>query len=165
VSIDRGDSHWEDAGTWERACRHIALFLWWAAEHNLASEDHDPKVMAKDPTGHFIGMCDTKLWNDDFTEDGVAFAEDAYSDYLVEVEAYAQRLGVGDYEIPENATTQQHFFAWLDARFAAYRSESGNPKPKKPPPAAAVKPKRAAKAKAVAKGEAKRPKAKPRKSR
>ena len=160
MSIDRGDSHWEDAGSWERACRHIALFLWWAAEHNLASEDHDPKVMAKDPTGHFIRMCDTKLWNDDFTEDGAAFAEEAYNEYLEEVEAYAQRLGVGDYEIPENAATQQHFFAWLDARFAAYRSETGNPKPKKPPPPA-VKPKRAPKATS----EAKKPKVKARKGR
>jgi hypothetical protein len=34
MSIDRGDSHFEDAGTWEKACRHIALFLWWAVERD-----------------------------------------------------------------------------------------------------------------------------------
>ena len=99
MSIDRGDSHFEDAGTWERACRHIALFLYWAAERGLASDDHTPKAMAKNPTRHFIQWCDTKLWDDDLTDAGRAFAEAKYSAYCKEVSAYAKTVGVGDYEL------------------------------------------------------------------
>jgi hypothetical protein len=124
MSHDRGDSHWEDAKTWERACRHIALFLWWAAERGLASDDHDPKVMAKGPTEHFIGMCDTKLWDDDFNEEGSAFATAEYEGYLKSVSAYAKSLGIGDYDIAENEATKQHFFELLDRRLTAWRSRS-----------------------------------------
>jgi len=124
MSHDRGDSHWEHAKTWERACRHIALFLWWAAERGLASEDHDPKVMAKGPTEHFIGMCDTKLWDDDFNEEGSAFATAEYEGYLKAVSAYAKSLGIGDYDIEENEATKQHFFELLDRRLTAWRSHS-----------------------------------------
>ena len=61
MSIDRGDSHYGDAKTWERACRHIGLFLWWAAERGLASEEHELEEVRSDPTAHFISACDTKL--------------------------------------------------------------------------------------------------------
>jgi hypothetical protein len=124
MSHDRGDSHWEEAKTWERACRHIALFLWWAAERGLASDDHDPKLMAKEPTQHFIGMCDTKLWDDDFNEEGSAFATAEYEGYLKAVSAYAKSLGIGDYDIAENETTKQHFFELLDRRLTAWRSQA-----------------------------------------
>ena len=58
--IDRGDWHLDDAKTWERACRHIALFLWWAADRGLAGPEIDAKAMAKRPTTYFIKQCDTK---------------------------------------------------------------------------------------------------------
>ncbi len=119
MSIDRGDFHLGDAKTWERACRHIALFLQWAAERGLASEDHDPKEMAADPTAYFILQCDTKLWDEDFNEQGNAFAEASYEAYLDEMSAYAYTLGVDEYDIPANETTRRHFFDWLDRRLAA----------------------------------------------
>jgi hypothetical protein len=121
MAIDRGDSHIDDAGTWERACRHMALFLWWAAERGLASEDHDPADIRTAPTKHFIDQCDTKLWNDDLSPLGNAFAASAYEAYLAEVSAYARALGVGDYDIPEASATTDHFFAWLDARLASFK--------------------------------------------
>ena len=123
MSIDRGDSHYDDAQSWERACRHIGLFLWWAAERGLASEDHDAAEAAKQPTQYFISQCDTKLWDEDFGDEGNAFVEAAYGDYCGEVSAYAKSLGLGDYEIPESAATTKHFFDWLDARLAAWRAE------------------------------------------
>jgi hypothetical protein len=122
MAIDRGDYHLEDAKTWERACRHIGLFLWWAAERGLASEEHDAKAAAANPTKYFINSCDTKLWNEDLTDDGNAFAEAEYDAYLTEQGAYARALGVGDCEIPESAATSKHFFAWLDLRLAGWRA-------------------------------------------
>jgi hypothetical protein len=102
MSIDRGDSHYGDAGTWERACRHIGLFLWWAAERRLASEDHDAKKAGQDPTLTFISQCDTKRWNEHLTKEGNAFAEARYDAYLAEVEAYTESLGIHAYEIPDS---------------------------------------------------------------
>ena len=116
MGYDRGDSHYDDAGSWEKACRHISLFLWWAAEHGLASDEHDLAEIREAPTAYFIERCDTKLWDDDLNDRGIAFAKAEYDAYLREVTAYAKRLGIGDYEIPENDTTKNHFFAWLDAR-------------------------------------------------
>jgi hypothetical protein len=101
MSIDRGDSHVGDAKTWERACRHIAIFLWWAAERGLASADHEVSAVRTNPTKHFIQQCDTKLWDEDLSDVGNAFAASEYDAYLAEVSAYAGVLGLGDYEIPE----------------------------------------------------------------
>lgn len=139
MAFDRGDYHYDDAGNWDRACRHIALFLWWAAERGLASEDHeDLKAIAKAPTKYFIGACDTKLWEDDFSAEGIAFANYAYTPYLGEVERYAKKLKISDYAIPENTKTKDHFFKFLDAQLAAFRSRTKK-KAKKP---AATKPKK-----------------------
>ena len=129
MSIDRGDSHYDTAGSWEKACRHIALFLWWAAERGLAAgedETHDPDEIAKAPTKYFIQQCDTKLWHSDLTAEGDAFAKAEYSPYLTEVSSYGKQIGVGDYEIPESPETAEHFFAWLDERLAKWRRLHGS---------------------------------------
>lgn len=118
MAIDRADSHFDDAGTLEKAARHICLYLLWAAERGLASEIHDPKSIAADPLGHFERECDFKLWTEDFTERGNAFTAATYDDYLDEVHAFAERLGIGDYDVPQDGATRDHFFAWLDAKLA-----------------------------------------------
>lgn len=120
MAIDSGDYHMEDAQTWERACRHIGLFLWWAAERGLTTDDHHPAMLRCGATAHVILQCDTKLIDEDLNEAGNAYAAAAYDDYLGEVARYASELGMGDYEIPETDTTQTHFFAWLDASLAAF---------------------------------------------
>ena len=121
MSIDRGDSHFDDAGSWEKACRHMGLFLAWAMARGLASEDHAGED-ASSATEYFIGACDTTLTDDDFTDDGNAFVAAVYEDYLGEVSAYAGQRGVGDYELAEDATTKAHFETWLDAALAAWRA-------------------------------------------
>jgi hypothetical protein len=133
MSIDRGDSHFADAKTWSRACRHIGLFLWWAAERGLASDEVDAKACAKAPTKYFITHCDTKLWDDDFTSEGHAFARAEYDAYLHAVAAYARTLGVGDYEIRESKATTKHFFDVLDKRLAAFRAKQATKKQRKKP--------------------------------
>lgn len=116
MAIDRGDAHLGDAKTWERACRHMGLFLWWAAERGLASENHPAQEVRLNPTQHFLDHCDAKLWEEDLNERGNAFAAQEYGGYLDEVGAYAKVTGVGDYEIAEGEATTKHFFSWLDAR-------------------------------------------------
>lgn len=140
MSIDRGDSHFADAKTWNRACRHIGLFLWWAAERGLASDEVDAKACAKAPTKYFITNCDTKLWDDDLTTEGQAFAKAEYDAYLHAVAAYARTLGVGDYEIRESKTTAKHFFDVLDKRLAAFRTKAAAKKKRARKPAAKRKP-------------------------
>jgi hypothetical protein len=71
-----------------------------------------------------IAQCDTKLWDEDLTDDGNPFAANDYELCLGEVSAYARVLGVGDYEIPEGAATTKHFFARLDARLVTFRAHS-----------------------------------------
>ena len=129
MSIDRGDSHFADARTWNRACRHIGLFLWWASARGLASKEVDAKAIAKAPTKYFITDCDKKLWDDDFTVEGKAFAAAEYDAYLHAVAAYARTLGVGDYEIRESKVTTKHFFDWLDKRLTAWRAKSAKRAP------------------------------------
>lgn len=123
MSIDRGDLHYADAGTWERACRHMGLFLWWAAERGLAAEDHDVQRVRENATEYFISQCDTKLWDEDLTGEGNAFAKARYNACLGEVSAYAASLGVGAYEVPESQTTTDHIFDWLDASLAEWREK------------------------------------------
>ncbi|HEY5934658.1 MAG TPA: hypothetical protein VIU61_08485 [Kofleriaceae bacterium] len=140
MSIDRGDSHFADAKTWNRACRHIGLFLWWAAERGLASDEVDAKACAKAPTKYFITHCDTKLWDDDLTTEGQAFAKAEYDAYLHAVAAYARTLGVGDYEIRESKATAKHFFDVLDKRLATFRTKAATKKKRARKPTVKKKP-------------------------
>ena len=100
----------------------MGLLLAWAMARGLASEDHEGED-ASAATEYFIGACDTKLTDEDFTDEGNAFVDVAYEDYLAEVSAYAGRLGLGDYDIPEDAATQAHFYAWLDSALAAWKAK------------------------------------------
>jgi len=120
-SYDRGDSHFDTAGSWERACRHISLFLWWAAERGLTSTDINAIEVAASPTEYFIANCDTKLREEDFNAEGNRFAAARYGLYLEDLSIYALTLGVSDYEIPENTVTKNYFFGLLDARLAEFR--------------------------------------------
>jgi hypothetical protein len=138
IDVDiRGEDHITDGKTWERACRHIGLLLWWAAERELASAAHAAKKARKAPTRYFIQQCDTKLFSRDFSDEGARFVVDTYDAYLAECEAYAAKQRTGLYDIPENAATERHFFEWLDRKLTAWRSsarptrKSNKPKPKR----------------------------------
>jgi predicted DNA-binding WGR domain protein len=135
IDVDiRGEDHITEGKTWERACRHIGLLLWWAAERGLASDEHVAKNARKAPTRYFIEQCDTKLFSDDLSDEGGRFVVDTHEAYLAECEAYAAKRKIGLYDIPENAATAKHFFEWLDRRLAAWRS-SGKGRKGKPKPA------------------------------
>jgi hypothetical protein len=157
MAIDKGDWHFDDAKSWERACRHIGLYLAWAAQRGFASNEHDAKAAAKAPTAYFIGQCDTKLWDEDFNADGLKLTQDVYSAYCDEVSRYARQLGVGDYEIPDTAKTAKHFFGWLDERLATWR---GKPAPRTPAKGSKASEKAQAKKAQAKKAKAAKPRAK-----
>lgn len=122
MSYDRGDSHYDSAGSWEKACRHIGLFLWWAAERGLGGAEVDVGGLRAGATQYFIDNCDTKLTDEDFNEEGQRFAAAGYDAYLEDVGNYAETLGVDTYAIPENEATRKHFFERLDLHLAAFRA-------------------------------------------
>jgi hypothetical protein len=136
MSIDRGDSHIEDAKTWNKACRHIALYLLWASERGLAGKDVDHAALRKSPVKYFMDHCDTKLWNEDFNEEGIAVAEAIYTKYLVAVGVRGQELGIDAYDIPKNKATETYFFTVLDELRAAAAKKA---KPKSTPKASRAK--------------------------
>ncbi len=125
MAIDRGDAHFDEAKTWQRACRHIALFLHWGAVRGLTSSRHDPAAIARATTAYVLSRCDGKLLDRDFADEGRAFAQAEYGAYLAEVHAYAGKLGISDYDIADDEVTARHFFAWLDGRLASWREHGG----------------------------------------
>jgi hypothetical protein len=132
MAIDRGDYHHDDAGSWDKACRHIGRYLAWAAARGLASDDHDAKAALKNPTKYFISACDMKLWDEDFNPEGLAFTTAQYNNYLRAHERYAKQLGVTDYEVPDSPATTKHFHAWLDAALVKFRAKKKPVVKKKP---------------------------------
>jgi hypothetical protein len=131
VSIDRADSYIEGAGTWHRACRHIAVFLWWAADRGLASKSVDAKAIAKAPIKYFIAHCDMKLWDDDLGTEGGAFAAARYDTYLRIIDHRATELGIDGYQFRLAHETNTYFFGVLDGLLAEWR-EVHVKAPKKP---------------------------------
>jgi hypothetical protein len=122
MAIDKGDWHYDDAGSWEAACRHIGVFLLWAMERGLAGPDHtDLEAARADPAGYVIRHCDTKLWDEDFSDEGARFAESRYSLYLEELGRYAADLDIDAYQLPLTELKRDHFFAFLDKQLEAWR--------------------------------------------
>lgn len=131
VSIDRGDSHIESARTWNRACRHIAVYLWWAVDRGLAARSIDAKAIAKAPIKYFIAHCDTKLWEDDFNDEGKAFAAARYDTYLRIIDHRATELGIDGYQFRLEQKTNAYFFGVLDGLLAEWREAHVKPPAKK----------------------------------
>lgn len=83
--LDRADLHVgngadsEEQGTW-----HILTFLVFCADRGLLA-DHDVKALKEKPLGYFMTRMAGKLWGTDFTEEGAAFAEASYKNYLTEL--------------------------------------------------------------------------------
>ena len=68
LTIDRGDSHYDDAGGWAEACFHIGLFLHWATRRGLAAPRHAARIeqLSRAPGAYVVQACDGKLLPDDF---------------------------------------------------------------------------------------------------
>lgn len=84
LTLDRGDSHVSDAGSWEKACTHIGVFLAWAAKRGLASGQHREQLarLVATPGSYVVGACDSKLGPDDFEPEAERVVRNIYDRYL-----------------------------------------------------------------------------------
>jgi len=113
------DSPQEYAGT------HIALFLkWcfikgWAGELHLEEEPEDTQKVIDgsiSATEFFFKYCDGKLTDEDFNEQGNAFAEKYYGDEGLYLDDYAEHFGDLMYVAPESAHDFNKFASILESR-------------------------------------------------
>ena len=145
MSIDRGKYHYEDAGNWQNACRHIGVFVAWAARQGLLDREQHPEAAETieiDPTTYVIDKLDCSLLEDDLTAEGLAFASAEYNRYLREYNTCAVDLGLAVYTVPDHKL-DTYLFRWLDDQLASWRAD-GSPVPPPAPPPAPVDPAAAA---------------------
>lgn len=71
ITLDRGDSHYADAGGWIEACYHLGVFLRWAMRRGLAAASHVERaeMLIAAPGAYVVKACDGKLSLDDFATD------------------------------------------------------------------------------------------------
>ncbi|MFK7986329.1 MAG: hypothetical protein AB8I08_09885 [Sandaracinaceae bacterium] len=78
TKIDGADWHIADAGTWERASRHIGLFMLLAARHGLASDAVNVVDLERDPVDYVIREWDGVLDSTMLLESAVSFVSEEY---------------------------------------------------------------------------------------
>ena len=120
VTVDKAEYHIEDAGTWEAAARHIALFLLLASRRGLTSDLVDKPALAADPVGYLLNDWDGALIGRDMlSERGRAFAVAHYDAYLETYAAAVSRLdGDGVYDDVDLAELVVELTPWFDERHA-----------------------------------------------
>lgn len=122
MAIDRGQYHFEDAGSWEAACRHIGVFVAWAAKRGLLELRDELAAITRAPTRYVIDHLDCSLLDDNLTDEGARFAQVAYRRFLREYNTTAVELDVEVYRVPErHPEITMHMERWLDAQLAAWR--------------------------------------------
>ena len=104
---------------------HIALFLkWcfikgWAGELHLEEEPSDTQKVicgAMPATEFFFKYCDGKLTDEDFNDEGNAFAEKYYGENGLYLEDYANHFTDLMYETPESEHNFEKYSAVIDSR-------------------------------------------------
>ena len=126
------DASWHSGGDFpkespeEYGGTHIALFLkWcfikgWAGELHLVEEPDDTKKVidgSMSPTEFLFKYCDGKLTDEDFNEQGNAFAEKYYGDGGLYLGEYAEQFGDLMYSAPDNLHDFRKFTIMLESRF------------------------------------------------
>jgi hypothetical protein len=109
----------------EHGATHIALFLRWGFSKGWAGELHvenEPQEVQQgidgslSATEFFLKYCDGKLTNEDFTDEGNAFAAQYYGEDGLYLEDYHKAFGDMEYLAPESRHDFAKFSAVLDAR-------------------------------------------------
>ncbi len=121
MSIDSGERHYDNAGSMKAACGHISVFLGWAAGRGLLGDGHDAERVQRSPVHYVMDAMDANLLEMDFTDEGAAFAEACYEDFLADVSAAARRWGVGDYQIYRIPAAWRDLHASLDSALQIWR--------------------------------------------
>jgi hypothetical protein len=82
TTIDAAKYHsGNGADTDEAACWHIVTFMLWCADRRLLAPQHSAEELRRDPVAYFHDRCGGKLWGEDLTPEGAAFAEAVWGDY------------------------------------------------------------------------------------
>jgi hypothetical protein len=134
ASIDRADWHYgaddfpEDAPE-ENGATHIGWFVRWAIGRGLFVKEEDTpdemitavRVGAMSGRDFVLGQLDGKLWPSDLSEEGQAFAEAQYSEYLGDVGELGLTLDLDNaYYIEDSEENYRKMAATLDERWTRY---------------------------------------------
>ena len=120
---------------------HIALFMkWcfqkgWAGELHLEEEPEDTEKVISGELGateYFFKYCDGKLTDEDFTEEGNAFASVYYGDDGHYLSDYANLFGDLMFLAPENEHDYSKFKAKLDSRYTSKELSKKDDTPTEP---------------------------------
>ncbi|MDI1447222.1 hypothetical protein [Polyangium sp. 6x1] len=120
-AIDKAIHHHAEAGSWDAAAIHIAVFLQWAAERGLTSGDIDRARVAADPLRYLLDDLDGTLPDGALTAEGAAFALAIWEEHRETLAATA-----GRFQHPGPEHRRRHF-VWLDERLGDNRRLRGEP--------------------------------------
>jgi len=117
--IDKLEYHVDEAGSEERAARHMAVFLEWAARQGFLDEAHDVKTVLADPVRYVVEQVPA-LTESDLNDAGAAFARDQYGEYLEILNEHAIEVGVSSYEYIASSAGRQRMLDSLDEALAEF---------------------------------------------
>jgi hypothetical protein len=138
ASIDRADWHYgadnfpEDLPE-ENGATHMGWFVRWAIGRRLFVKEDDTldemieAVRAGTISGRVFVMdqLDGKLWPRDLSEEGLAFAESQYDEYLGDVGNLAVTLDLDSpYHFEDNEENYRKMAAVLDERWAQHAADT-----------------------------------------
>lgn len=119
----------------QNGATHIALFLFWAIERELASNFHlqtqaalleQVRQNVVSYRDYFLQVCDGILTEDDFNPTGKAFADDYYDDeYLEDYDKLLCPDPDSFYYVEDSWENFEQLGNLLDERFAEWQSLEG----------------------------------------
>jgi hypothetical protein len=134
ASIDRADWHYgaddfpEDAPD-ENGATHIGWFVRWAIGRGLFMKEEDTpdemieavRVGTMSGRDFVLEQLDGKLWPSDLSQEGQAFAEAQYDEYLRDVGDLTVALDLDNaYYVEDSEENYRKMAAALDERWALY---------------------------------------------
>lgn len=126
--------HLEEAGSFDRAAVPLGLYLAWCANHDLLSDDLTwraadlvMRIRYRDVTGRELAVagCGGQLADEHLNEEGRAFTERYYGEYLAEL---SQATGGKVYEATDDWTLYDRVAPWLTAALMEFRHRGGRRK-------------------------------------
>jgi len=120
----------------ENGGTHIGIFLAWAINHDMASDeliadagDSIPAVKERRMTGRtfLFRYLDGVLGEGDLNERGNAFARHYYKKYMGEYDRLARRKLPTAYHVGDTWTNYDAVAKMIDKRYVEWRAESVNP--------------------------------------
>ena len=124
-AIDKAKYHYGNgAATEQDGAYHIGFFLRFCAERKLAARQHEERLeqLVADPARYLIRHCAAMLCRSDLTPEGVAFAEQVYDKYLMELADIAMLCGREAYALrsdPDRTAVEELVLQYLDRRLSS----------------------------------------------